>query len=129
MGHGGIRFYDDNGLHVAVDAIVYFSEWEQVGFHTIRVLDYDSLELTAGIYDIENGYLGSFNILADAAPVPEPATIILLSTGLLGLVGASRKNETDSANLVKDMGAETTLLDPNIGQRSERFKKIPIKAG
>ncbi len=32
------------------------------------------------------------NIGSEAAPVPEPSTIILLGLGLLGLVGASRKN-------------------------------------
>jgi len=53
---------------------------------TSRLWAWDS-NATIGLSTGDDGYITQFNI----NPVPEPATMLLLGSGLLGLVGYGRK--------------------------------------
>ena len=45
--------------------------------------------------DMENGrYMAGYVVESDVAPVPEPATMILFGTGLVGLVGYRKRKKT-----------------------------------
>jgi hypothetical protein len=71
---------DDNWLsiHIAGEAILPVVT--EVGFH---------YAMTCGNDVIEGG--------VDVAPVPEPATMVLLGTGLIGLAGISRRQRRKTA--------------------------------
>ena len=83
----------DGGLFTALDNI------ETAGFDN-SIIDASSAEFRAhrnrnGLYYKYHTVTPTVNISAvagnSAAPVPEPATMLLLSTGLVGIAGARRK--------------------------------------
>jgi hypothetical protein len=93
----GAEVYE-GGFAYQGSGTVFFVESIRIDEEHVKALAYDYLYLTVDvIYDPfspSSIVLGTFDILASAAPVPEPTTALLFGTGLIGLaaVGRRRKN-------------------------------------
>lgn len=75
--------YDTTGLAYGTD------NWNNYGW-SFPPEDFTDVYLIAQLYTW-NGTSGSVTFEASAAPVPEPATMLLLGSGLIGLAGLGRK--------------------------------------
>lgn len=63
----------------------FFGAWSSVAINSVQIT-----EIVGGI---DNEFFGEFYLGSTAAPVPEPATMMLFGIGILGLAGVSRRKQ------------------------------------
>lgn len=83
--NGYVNFIFSNGLQPGQSSLLFFLDTTETAYNRSLIYDLTALN-DSTISEMFNGY-------APGAPVPIPATILLMGTGLAGLIGARRKKK------------------------------------
>lgn len=81
--NGYVNFYFSNGLQAGQESLFFFLDTNATSYDTSLIYDLANMNQTEAS-DPYQGY-------APGAPVPEPTTMLLFGTGLMGLAGIGRR--------------------------------------
>jgi hypothetical protein len=68
-----------------------FSGWGGPDNHYVATFDISAINLSNGAVFHNTVECGNDNLIGQTAPVPEPSTMLLLGSGLIGLLGFRKK--------------------------------------
>ncbi len=84
LGGGGLAWNVYNG-NADIPGISGTNNFDEFGFGTVAAYPPASAFFTIGTHELD------FQVTGDTGAIPEPSSLILLGTGLLGIVGATHR--------------------------------------